>query len=131
MATEHTAEVRTFVYRANGRRVGWVRRGGPRSWWASDGLASSVYADRRGGYEITEGAQSYAWAFPRPSGQRKRYVVYDSVRPPDPTNHVFERVSATRWRILRGGRVIAFTKGPDGVAAALGFYYCGDGLLPD
>jgi len=40
-------------------------------------------------------------------------------------------VSATRWDILNGSRLVGFTKGPDGVAAALAFTQWGDQMLPD
>jgi hypothetical protein len=115
--------VRTFVYRASGRLVGWVRREGPRTWWASDGYNSEVFADKKGGYGITEGFHTYGRAWPSPAGQRSRYRVAGS-------NTWFVRITMERWNILRGGRVVAFTKGPDGVAAALAFYMWGNGMLP-
>jgi hypothetical protein len=117
------AGVRTFVYRANGRLVGWVRRDAPRMWWASDGYNSEVFADKKGGYGITEGFHTYGNAWPSPPGQRSRYRVAGS-------NTWFVRITAARWNIMRRGRLVAFTKGPDGVAAALAFYMWGDGILP-
>jgi hypothetical protein len=130
-ATADATGVRTFAYHVNGKRAGWVRREGPRSWWASDGGNSAIHADRKGGYGITEGFHTYAYAWPARPGERSRYVVWEGRGRPTRTSDTFERVSATRWNVLRGGRLTGFTRGPDGVAAALGYYMWGDELLPD
>lgn len=123
--------VRTFAYHANGKLAGWVRREGRRSWWASDGGNSAIYADRKGGYGITEGFDTYWYAWPAKPGDRSRYLVFRAGGRPTRTSDTFVRASATRWNILRGGRLAGYTRGPDGVAAALGYYVWGDELLPD
>jgi YD repeat-containing protein len=122
---------RTFAYHANGKLAGWVRREGPRSWWASDGGNSSIYRDRKGGHGITEGFHTYWYAWPASPTRRDKYVVWEGPGRPERTNDMFLRVSPTRWNVLRAGHLTGYTKGPDGIAAALGFYMWGDELLPD
>ena len=129
--SEPSAQTRTFAYHANGRLAGWVRREGPRWWWASNGGNSRIAADRKGGYGIAEGYHTIAYAWPARRDDRNHYVVHDALRGNERTSYTFERVSATRWNVLRAGRLAGFTKGPDGVAAALGYYEWGDDLLPD
>ena len=129
--TDESAQARTFAYRANGTLAGWVRREGARNWWASNGGNSMVYRDKRGGYGITEGFHTYWYAWPLSRPIRNRYVVWEGPGRPRRTNDSFVQVRATRWNVFRDRRLAGYTKGPDGVAAALGFYMWGDDLLPD
>ena len=130
-ATDTAAQPRTFAYHADGRLAGWVRREGTRNWWASNGGNSMVYRDKKGGYGITEGFHTYWYAWPAGPSIRGRYIVWEGPGRPRRTNDALVRVSATRWNVFRAGRLAGYTKGPDGVAAALGFYMWGDELLPD
>jgi YD repeat-containing protein len=125
------AGTRTFAYHANGKLAGWVRREGPRNWWASNGGNSSIHRDRKGGYGITEGFHVYWYAWPTSRSIRNRYVIWKGFGRPTRTSDTVVRVSATRWNVLRAGRLSGYTKGPDGIAAALGYYMWGDELLPD
>ena len=90
-----------------------------------------IHRDRKGGYGITEGFHAYWYAWPATRSVRDRYVVWEGPGRPRRTRDTFVRVSATRWNVMRGGRITGYTKGPDGIAAALGFYMWGDELLPD
>ena len=118
--------VKTYVYKPSGTPVGYVERTASRQWWASDAYNSRIFANSRGGFTILEGHTVAGGASPRPAGQRSRYVVAGS-------KFLIVRalVSATRWDILNGSRLVGFTKGPDGVAAALAFIQWGDQMLPD
>jgi hypothetical protein len=77
----------------------------------------------KGGYAIYEGHTRANHAYPRPAGQRRRYVAM--------TGEVFQQITPTRWYVYRRTGLIAFTRGPDGVAAALAFVTWGDKILPD
>jgi hypothetical protein len=118
--------VKTFAYHANGKLAGYVEREATRRWLASSGHNSEIVADSKGSYAISEGHTVVGNAWPKPTGQRSRYVVSGSK-----VRFVRLLVSATRWDIVNGSRRIGFTKGPDGVAAALGFTQWGDDMLPD
>ncbi len=107
----HSGKVRTWIFLKSGRRVGYVERWVRNSWWASDDCNSSVYIDR-GRYVITEGFHPVGYASPVP-GTKGVYRVK--------RGYVFRGVSETRWNVLDGTGIAAFTRGPDGVPAALAF----------
>ena len=119
--------VRTYVFSPKGKNLGYVERTGVREWSASEGGNSEIYADRKGGYSITEGFHPVAYAWPKPSGQRSYYRVLRACC--TPTGDTLRRASATRWNIFRGTRLIAFTRGPDGIAAGLAYTIWGDNIL--
>jgi hypothetical protein len=117
---------RTYVYRENGDVVGYVERtSNARDWNASRHCDSSVWADKKGRYGITDGSSVVAYAFPRrASGGRIYYIPRSAV--------TLRWISPTRRDIFDGTRRIAHTRGPDGVAAGLSFYVWGDAdcMLP-
>jgi hypothetical protein len=46
-----------------------------------------------------------------------------------PTGDTLRRVTAMQWDVYRGARLIAFTRGPDEIAAGLAFATRGDDIL--
>ena len=107
------APQRTCAYYPNGKLVGCVR-GGSGAWGAGPaGAFTQIRLEKNGAYGIYENETLLNYAYPRPRGQRSRYVAH--------TGEIFRRVSPTRWSVFRGHRLVAVIRGPDGVPAALGF----------
>lgn len=101
------------ITRRNGKLVGCVVRIGKRYWEGNAGALISIDVNKKGAYMIYENESWLNYAYPNPRGQQNRYVAR--------SGEIFRKVSATRWNVLRRGRLIAFTRGPDGVPAALAF----------
>jgi len=108
-----TSHPRTWVYYPSGRAVGYIVRYSKRYWEGDAGAFISIELTKKGAYMIYENATWLNYAYPRPLGERHRYVAQ--------TGEIFTQSSMTRWNIRRRGRLVAFTRGPDGVPAALAF----------
>ena len=106
-----------------------ILRTGARYWEASAGCATDIWMDRKGGYGIFEGNSTFAYAWPVPPTQRNSYAVVVDTSPWKRTRSKWTLRRATRssWDVLKSGRRVAYTRGPDGVPAGLAYAT----LVPD
>jgi hypothetical protein len=95
---------------------------GKNYWEGNVGAFISIELTKDGAYMIYENATWLNYAYASPPGQRRRYVAH--------SGEVFTWVTTTRWNVYRHGRLIAFTRGPDGVPVALAFATGPDTLIP-
>ena len=111
---------RTYVYSPHGKQIGWVDRT-EGSWGASLSANADIYTLGRG-YIVQEGNTISYGAWPHPKGQTRRYLFLSDI---------LLEISATRWNVYHNRHLLAYTRGPDGAAAAVAFAAFGDGMWPN